>query len=142
MPQSDILKSTSYKISFFLIALNFICFFANSQSNFKAKVTSLAGKPIMGASVSLLNTPFKDISDSNGQFKFNDLPEGKYELAITSLGFATSITSITILNKSNLNVVQIIKLADELVQSGHLEKTIAKLETMNNLGAEYIPRIE
>ena len=130
MPQSDIQKSTSYKISFFLIALNFICFFANSQSNFKAKVTSLAGKPIMGASVSLLNTPFKDISDSNGQFKFNDLPEGKYELAITSLGFATSITSITILNKSNLNEVQIIKLADELVQLEDVVITAQKKEEL------------
>ena len=27
------------------------------------------------------------------------------------------------------------------VKSTNLEKTIAKLETMNNLGAEYIPRI-
>jgi DNA-directed RNA polymerase beta' subunit len=28
------------------------------------------------------------------------------------------------------------------MKSTNLEKTIAKLETMNNLGAEYIPRIE
>jgi 3-methyladenine DNA glycosylase Tag len=28
------------------------------------------------------------------------------------------------------------------VKSSNLEKTIAKLETMNNLGAEYIPRID
>jgi hypothetical protein len=28
------------------------------------------------------------------------------------------------------------------VKSSNLEKTIKKLETMNNLGAEYIPRIE
>jgi uncharacterized pyridoxamine 5'-phosphate oxidase family protein len=28
------------------------------------------------------------------------------------------------------------------VKSSNLEKTIAKLETMNNLGADYIPRID
>ena len=28
------------------------------------------------------------------------------------------------------------------LKSTNLEKTIAKLETMNNLGAEYIPRID
>ena len=30
----------------------------------------------------------------------------------------------------------------ENIKSTNLEKTIAKLETMNNLGAEYIPRID
>jgi len=28
------------------------------------------------------------------------------------------------------------------LKASNLEKTIAKLETMNNLGAEYIPRVE
>ena len=108
-------QATFQKNSFLTSLFLFAFFFANSQSNFKAKITSLSGKPIIGATASLLNTPIKDISDSSGHITFNNVREGKYELAITSLGFAISINSITITANTNLNEIQTIKLADAFV---------------------------
>jgi len=84
-------QATFQKISFLTILFSFAYFFANSQSDFKAKITSLSGKPVISATASLLNTPFKEVSDSSGYITFNQVPEGKYELAITSLIYATSI---------------------------------------------------
>lgn len=127
-------QATFHKISFLTLLFSFAYFFANSQSNFKAKITSLSGKPVIGATASLLNTSFKNISDSNGHVTFNNIPEGKYELAITSLGFATSINSITITAKINLNEIQTIKLADALVQ---LEDIIITAQKKKNYYKKY-----
>jgi len=123
-------QATFLKISVLTLLFSFACLYANSQNNFKAKVASISGKPIIGATISLLNTPFKDISDSNGQFQFNNVPAGKYELAITSLGFATSITSIVISAKPNIKDIPTIKLADELVQLEDVVITAQKKEEL------------
>jgi iron complex outermembrane receptor protein len=118
------------KISVLILLFSFASIIAISQSNFKVKVTSLSGKPVIGATVSLLNTSFKDISDSIGYATFKNVREGKYELAITSLGYATSLNSITILAKSNLNEIQTIKLADALVQLEDVIITAQKKEEL------------
>ena len=123
-------QATFHKISFLTLLFSFAYFFANSQSNFKAKITSLSGKPVIGATASLLNTSFKNISDSNGHVTFNNIAEGRYELAITSLGFATSINSITITAKTNLDEIQTIKLADALVQLEDVIITAQKKEEL------------
>ena len=118
------------KISILILLFSFVSIVAISQSNFKVKVTSLSGKPVIGATVSLLNTSFKDISDSIGHVTFNNIPEGKYEIAISSLGYATSLNSITISAKSNLNEIQTIKLADALVQLEDVIITAQKKEEL------------
>ncbi|MEY4058175.1 MAG: hypothetical protein RLZ50_1387, partial [Bacteroidota bacterium] len=123
-------QATFQKISFLTILFSFAYFFANSQSDFKAKITSLSGNPVIGATVSLLNTPFKEVSDSSGYITFNQVPEGKYELAITSLGYATSINSITITAKTNLKEIQTIKLSDALVQLEDVIITAQKKEEL------------
>ncbi|MGI9138729.1 MAG: TonB-dependent receptor [Sediminibacterium sp.] len=123
-------QTTFFKIFVLTFLFSFVCFQANSQNSFKAKVASLNGKPIIGAEVSLLNTPFKALSDNTGYFKFNNIPEGKYELAISSLGFATSITTIVIADKSNMNELQTIKLTDELIQLEDVVITAQKKEEL------------
>ena len=123
-------QATFQKISFLTLLFSLAFFFANSQSNFKVKIISLTGNPVIGATVSLLNTPFKNISDSSGQVTFNNVREGKYELAITSLGFATSIKSITISANTSLSEIQTIKLADALVQLEDVIITAQKKEEL------------
>ena len=118
------------KISVLILLFSFVSIVAISQSNIKVKVISLTGKPVNSATVSLLNTPFKAVSDSNGYITFNNIPEGKYEIAISSLGFATSINSITISAKTNLNEIQTIKLADALVQLEDVIITAQKKEEL------------
>ena len=123
-------QASFQKISVLILLFSFASIIAISQSNFKVKVTSLSGKPVIGATVSLLNTSFKDISDSIGYVTFKNVREGKYELAITSLGYATSLNSITILANSNLNEIQTIKLADALVQLEDVIITAQKKEEL------------
>ncbi|RAI97561.1 outer membrane receptor protein involved in Fe transport [Chitinophaga skermanii] len=43
--------------------------------------------PIIGATVSLVNTTYQTITDENGQFIFKDVPAGKYTVNIRFMGF-------------------------------------------------------
>lgn len=123
-------QATFQKISILILLFSFASIVAIGQSNFKVKVTSLSGKPVNSATVSLLNTSFKEVTDSNGYITFINIPEGKYEIAISSLGYATSINSITISAKTNLNEIQTIKLADALVQLEDVIITAQKKEEL------------
>jgi len=123
-------QATFQKISILILLFSFASIVAIGQSNFKVKVTSLSGKPVNSATVSLLNTSFKEVTDSNGYITFINIPEGNYEIAISSLGYATSINSITISAKTNLNEIQTIKLADALVQLEDVIITAQKKEEL------------
>ena len=123
-------QATFQKFSILILLFSFASIVAIGQSNFKVKVTSLSGKPVNSATVSLLNTSFKEVTDSNGYITFINIPEGKYEIAISSLGYATSINSITISAKTNLNEIQTIKLADALVQLEDVIITAQKKEEL------------
>jgi len=123
-------QATFQKISILILLFSFASIVAIGQSNFKVKVTSLSGKPVNSATVSLLNTSFKEVTDSNGYITFINIPEGRYEIAISSLGYATSINSITISAKTNLNEIQTIKLADALVQLEDVIITAQKKEEL------------
>jgi iron complex outermembrane receptor protein len=123
-------QATFQKFSILILLFSFASIVAIGQSNFKVKVTSLSGKPVNSATVSLLNTSFKEVTDSNGYITFINIPEGKYEIAITSLGYATSINSITFSAKTNLNEIQTIKLADALVQLEDVIITAQKKEEL------------
>lgn len=128
MHLKSISKKLTYKTILLSLTFSFVCFFAFAQGNLKVKITSVAGKPIYGATASLLNTPYKIISDSNGYLNLNNIPQGKYELSIQSLGFATSIHSITIVKQQNETLTY--KLSDELVQLEDVVITAQKKEEL------------
>ncbi|MEI6188928.1 MAG: TonB-dependent receptor [Chitinophagia bacterium] len=117
------------KTSFSTFLLFIICFTANSQSGFNGKITNQTGQPLSGAVINLLNTPYKVISDNAGHFSFKNVPSGKYDIVITSLGFASIISPITI-NSNTTSPIVNFKLADELVQLEDVMITAQKKEEL------------
>ena len=124
-PQAILLK-----ISLLTLLFSFSCIFAISQNNYHAKVTNVSGQPVKGALASLLNTPYKAISDSNGYITFNNIPQGNYVLTIKSIGFATSITAIEISANKSLNTSSNYQLVDELIQLEDVIITAQKKEEL------------
>ena len=43
-------------------------------------------KPIEGASIQLVNTKYKTISDAKGYYSFKNIPTGQYQVDFTSIG--------------------------------------------------------
>ncbi len=53
------------------------------------------GTPIAAASVFVNNTSKGTVTDSHGQFILTDVPSGKHELIISSIGYATNVFPFT-----------------------------------------------
>jgi len=83
-----------------------------------------SGEPVLFTSVYLLQTNFGAATDINGYFAITKIPDGKYTLVITYLGFDTLTENITI---SGSNVIS---------KKYYLTKAMYALEGVN-ITAEY-----
>ncbi len=72
------------------------CFIAGAQSNVLTGFIkdSANGKPLAGASVFLNGTSRGTVSRNDGSFVLQGFPQGRYELIISAIGYATYITEI------------------------------------------------
>jgi ferric enterobactin receptor len=101
-----------------LLSLGFLCFALSllaqgppsnyggrgGQPKIKGKITgtvldSLSGEPVAYASILLRKVADNSqqdgtITEDNGQFKFKDVPVGKYELEITFVGYNSSVIAV------------------------------------------------
>ncbi|MFN4316258.1 MAG: carboxypeptidase-like regulatory domain-containing protein [Chitinophagaceae bacterium] len=53
------------------------------------------GSPLAGASVFISNTSRGTVTDASGSFTLNNIPTGKYELVVSSIGFETFVYSFS-----------------------------------------------
>jgi len=90
--------------SLLFIFIGLIHFYAEGQRIYTGKVIDSKSKPIPNASIRILNTTIYTSTDTTGFFKLNIPVEGNYQLSITHINFATSLSSIKIdKNKSLFN---------------------------------------
>jgi len=57
--------------------------------NITGNVTDTTGTPLIGASVTLKDTKYSAVTDEEGNFAFNSVPQGKYTLIISYVGYKT-----------------------------------------------------
>ena len=73
---------------FFL--LSYPVLFAQGVSSIRGKVTdSATGNPLPGCSVFINSSSKGTVTNNNGDFVMQNLPEGKFELIISSIGYET-----------------------------------------------------
>ncbi|MFN4145927.1 MAG: carboxypeptidase-like regulatory domain-containing protein [Runella sp.] len=64
-------------------------------------------RPLTGATVKLFNTEIGGITDDKGQFRFSDVPIGRYALQISNVGYETLIIPEISLDASKEKVLEI-----------------------------------
>lgn len=80
-------------ILFILLLTSFPAF---SQRSIKGKVVNgITGEVLPGASVFISNTSKGTISNKQGYFELNDIPIGKHDLVISSIGYETNAFSFS-----------------------------------------------
>src|SRR5258706_13083281 len=69
---------------------------AIAQPTIKGRVVTAGnGVPVPGSSVFISNTSKGTTADKNGYFELNDIPSGKHELIISSIGYETNVFSFS-----------------------------------------------
>jgi hypothetical protein len=75
-----------------ILFMVFLSLAGNAQRLIKGIVVNEAtGVPIAGSSIFITNTSKGTVSDASGQFILNDVPAGKHELVISSIGYETIV---------------------------------------------------
>lgn len=85
-----------FKIPAFFCLLFFIPLMLLSQRTIQGRVVTASGKePVAGGSVFISNTSYGTVTSKDGYFEIADLPPGKYDLIISSVGYETSVYSFS-----------------------------------------------
>ena len=76
------------------------------------RVTDTAGAAVPGAAVRIVGTPLTTVTDANGEFKFEGLKPGPYEISVSLTGFRTVTRTITVRSGSTEKVTIALQLAE------------------------------
>ncbi len=98
----------------FSAAIVLLSFSVSAQNNIiiLGKVLDKNANPVVGASVSLLNTSHGSITDNTGNFSVHKLKEGKYVLQVSAVGYTTINEEINVTASGISNLLFTIEDAD------------------------------
>jgi len=97
------------------------------KGGIKGKVTDEEGKSIIGANILIQKTLLGTATDSEGYYKIENIPEGKYNISVSVIGYSR-ISSEETITKETLNTVDF-KLNPKSYQTDQLVITANKYET-------------
>ena len=90
----------------FLVLCTFTCTAVLAQNYLEGNVTdSETGEPLLGVEVYFPQLEKGAVTNEAGQFKLDNLPEGRYKLIVSFIGYETYSTTIDL--KTNKNEIQV-----------------------------------
>lgn len=103
------------KILIFFLSIS-SCFALTYNSTIRGTVRDAdTGLPLLGAAVSVHPAETGTMTDSQGTFRFDNLPVGRYQLTVSFMGYGTVLVSELLLESGKENVQQV-----RLLPSGKL----------------------
>lgn len=115
------------------ILLYFLLVFAlkvNSQTgSVSGRIVSRSGKAVELAGISIIETGLGAVTDSTGFFSIKNIPDGRYKLLITCIGYESFDKEIIIrsnLLRLDINLKDVEKALDEVVVTGVSKATLIR----------------
>ena len=68
---------------------------ANAQNKLSGTISDKDNKVIFGANISIPELHKETSSNENGNYSFTNLPNGRYKVVVSFIGYANQITTIT-----------------------------------------------
>lgn len=123
--------------SFFTALLLGLAVFAHAQNKLSGTVSDVQNKAISGATVSIPEIHKETISDGNGRYTFNNLPNGNFKIIFSFIGYETQ-TKIQLLSA---NAIELNTQLPESIQ--HMDEVIVstafnKLQSQNVMKVEHV----
>lgn len=114
----------------------------NAQNSIKGKVTDADNNPLIGASIFLPETNTGTITNKNGSFTLNDLPDGNVKIQVSFMGYNTQLLILRIPLSNNTISVKlteaIIKTQEVVVSGGYISSQHKNAVKIDVLKAEQI----
>jgi iron complex outermembrane recepter protein len=90
----------------FLFYMVFACLHANAQNSIQGRVTDQNNEALNGTSIYVLQQNKGTITNENGEFLLNDIPDGKINIQISSIGYQNHFETLILKDSSiSLNIV-------------------------------------
>jgi iron complex outermembrane receptor protein len=86
-----------------LLTFLYINIYAQTLTTLKGTISDKNGAAIAAASVYLLNTNFKVATNNKGEFTVANVPAGKYDIAVSAVGYA-SMNKVININTSSVQI--------------------------------------
>lgn len=100
--------------------------FSQNIGNIKGKVTD-GKEPVPFANIGLVGTSFGSAADVNGNFEIKNLPDGKYTVQVSAVGFKNYRQSVTVISNQTVSLNTTIESTSqqmhEFVVTGTLKET-------------------
>jgi len=110
-----------------------------ATNKISGKITDNNNKPLPGATVYIVSLDKGTVTDKNGEYSLTNLPNGKFKVQVSFIGYSTQIKTINIVEN---DVVLDLKLSPEIIQTqevvvsgGYLNtqhENSVKIATMNS----------
>ena len=84
------------------------------STNFNGRVIDSIGQPLAGASVILKDTKYYTLTDNKGNFSFSSVPQGRYTMVVTYVGYAKLQKHIEVDGRP-LNALIVLHIASSLL---------------------------
>jgi len=100
--------------------------FSIAQNSIKGKISDSENKPLTGATIFLPELNKSTISNQNGEYIINNLPNGKIKIQVSFIGYANVIETVFLNKKENELNVSLKETAiatEEIVVSGGYSST-------------------
>jgi outer membrane receptor for ferrienterochelin and colicin len=111
----------------------------------KGKIFDQANhEPVMGVTVTVLNTPFGAISDSGGIFTVSNLPPGYYNLRFSRMGYKVILKNRVLVRSAMPTLMEVdmgvkpLSLSGMVVKSTYFEKTKDAVSSSHRMDFEEI----
>ena len=109
------------------------------KGNLKGTLKDEKGKPVPFATVAIIGTSKGVIADEEGKFQINQLPEGAYQLSISSSGFEVKKLSVEVLANQTVTIrIEMIFATNELDEVVIFGKTDSQLKMEEPIKIEVI----